>query len=303
MDTRPPPPGPPRWGFNRVYRTNLRPVLIAISALSALWSLLAGIGFFRSIGTDKREGTSKLALFAIVLGAVYMALFAIELLGFIAAVMQRLALVRLYAYGSLAALGLTAAGGIFQVVVHFTAKSDILKVCTDLTDGSTFAVYPFGFWGPSRHETLDAADAASWCNDAFNRDSWQSIITLLVSILLWGSFSVLAWGYYRQVLDPTSVVNFLRPSNQGRYGYPSHYNPPYNASVPNLAYNAPHAPMYAPPPGPPPARDVGADGKPPGYTGDGAPGYGLNDKENPFADFDEQERDVTSRPAGRETFQ
>lgn len=277
---------------------------MAVSVLSALWSLFAGIGLFRSISTDKQEGVSKLALFSIVLGAIYMAMFAIELLGFTAALMQRLALVRLYAYGSIVALGLTVAGGILQVVVHFTAKSDILKVCTDLTDGTTVAVYPFGFWGPSRHDTLDAADAASWCNDAYNRDSWQSILSLLVTILLWGSFSVLAWGYYRQVLDPTSVANFMRPSTQGR-GYPSHYNPPYNASVPNLSYNAPYAnqnPMYAPPPGPPPA----ADGNPLGYTGEGAPAYGLNDKENPFADFDEHtEHDVTSRPApgARETFQ
>ncbi|KAJ7201064.1 hypothetical protein GGX14DRAFT_658911 [Mycena pura] len=258
-----------------------------------------------AISTDKNEGVSKLALFSVVLGAVYMVIFVIELLGFTAALLQRLALVRLYAYGSLVALGLTVAGGIFQVVVHFTAKSDILKVCTDLTDGTTFAVYPFGFGGPSRHDTLDADDAASWCNDAYNRDSWQSIVTLLVTILLWGSFSVLAWGYYRQVLDPTSVANFVRPS---RSGYPSHYNPPYNASVPNLPYNAPYGdpnPRYAPPPGPPPARDVGADGKPPGYISDGAPGYGLNDKENPFADFDEHtEHDVTSRPGpgARETF-
>jgi hypothetical protein len=121
-------------------------------------------------------------------------------------------------------------------------------------------------------------------------------------------------------------------------GYPSHYNPPYDGGVPPLGYNqynnqygqqpygqppygqAPYG-QYAPPPGPPPqataANDEGADGKPPGYAGgDGKPAYGLDDKENPFADFDEpvrphgsrspdaEERDVTSRPApgGREGF-
>ncbi|KAJ7052790.1 hypothetical protein C8F01DRAFT_1169973 [Mycena amicta] len=296
MDTRAPPPGAPgRFGFKRVYRTNLRPVVIAVAALSALWSLFGCIGFFRSISIDKHEGVPKLATFAIVVGAIYMGA-----LGVVAATLQRVGLVGAYAYASFAAIALTLGGGVLQVVVHFTSKSDILKVCTDLATGSTFAVYPFGFWGPSRHDTLDAADAASWCNSQYDRSSWQNIVSLLITVVIWCSFSVLAWGYYRQVLDPTSVVNSIRaPSNRfNGGGYPLQpYNAPYNASIPNLGYAAPYGnpnPVYAPPPGAPPPRD-------------GAVGYGQDDKENPFADFDQPahtERDVTSRPGpgGRETF-
>jgi hypothetical protein len=316
MDTRPPPPaGAARFGLNRVYRTNLRPVIIGIGILSALWSLLSGIGFFRSISTDKQEGVPKLALFAIVLGAIYMVMFLIETFGVIAATLQRAGLVRLYAMLSMVVVGLTVGGGIFQVIIHFTSKSDILKECTSLTDGATTAVYPFGFFGPSRHETLDAADAADWCNDAYDRSSWSDIVSLLIMIFLYGSFSVLAWGYYRQVLDPTSVANFSRAPVIRLNNFPTQYNSPYNASVPNLGYgyNAPYngAPQtYAPPPGAPPTtRDAPfapPGPKAPGYTGsDETLGYGQDDKENPFADFDERtERDVTSRPApgGRDTF-
>ncbi|KAJ6463967.1 hypothetical protein C8R45DRAFT_1024791 [Mycena sanguinolenta] len=296
MNTRPPPPtGRLGFGFNRVYRTNLRPVIIWIGVLSALWTLLSYIGYFRSISTDKQEGVSKLATFAIVLGAVYMALFLIEVSCLVSH--QRLALVKLNAYLSLVSIGLTVGGGILQVVVHFTAKSDILKECTDLTDGATVAVYPFGFVGPSRHEIIDAADAASWCNDAYNRNSWQDIVSLLIYILISVSLSMLAWGYYRQVLDPTSVANFTRAPAQFN-AYPMH-SQPYNdnMSVPNLGYGAPYGGQqtYAPPPGAPPAAK-------PGYGGEAS--YG-EDKENPFADFDERtERDVTSRPApgGRSSF-
>lgn len=120
---------------------------------------------------------------------------------------------------------------------------------------------------------------------------------------------MLAWGYYRQVLDPTSVVNFARAPPTQFNAYPMHAQQPYNASVPNLGYNAPYgaAPYgppqsYAPPPGAPPAsRDIDK----PAYGGEQV-GYGReDDKENPFADFDERtERDVTSRPApgGQSTF-
>jgi disulfide bond formation protein DsbB len=300
MNTRPPPPQG-RFGFNRVYRTNLRPVIIAVGALSALWSLLSGIGFFRSIDTDKNEGVPKLATFAIVIGSVYMAMFLIETLGVIAATLQRLPLVRTYAILSLVAIVLTVGGGIFEVVVHFTSKSDILKECTTFAEGTTTATYPFGIFGPSSRETLDAADAANWCNHEYDQASWQNIISLLITIFLVCTFATLAWGYYRQLLDPTSVVNSLRaPSNQVHLvTYPSHYNPPYNASVPNLGYGAPQPQMYAPPPGMPPPPQS----KPLAF--DAEVGYGADDKENPFADFDERtERDVTSRPApgGREAF-
>ncbi|KAJ7241726.1 hypothetical protein B0H12DRAFT_42520 [Mycena haematopus] len=302
MNTRPPPPqGRMRFGFNRAYRTNLRPVVIAVGALSALWTLLSGW-----VLNQFPEGVPQLATFAIVLGAVYLTLCLIETFGVISAVSQRLALVRLYAYMSLVGIGLTTAGGIFQVVVHFTSKSDIIKECTNLTNGDTVAVYPFGFFGPSNHQTIDAEDAASWCNDQYNRNSWSDIVSLLIYIFLSVSFSMLAWGYYRQVLDPTSVANFTRAPAQFN-SYPMHSQPyndnssvpnlGYNAAVPNLGYNAPYANQqtYAPPPGAPPA------GKP---TYGVEPGYG-EDKENPFADFDERtERDVTSRPApgGQSTF-
>lgn len=118
-------------------------------------------------------------------------------------------------------------------------------------------------------------------------------------------FTVVAFNYYRQLLDPSSPANARRTPQVRNEAYPSHYNPPYNASVPNLGYgyNMPYAggPFQAPP-GPPPSHDD--YNKPPGYTGsDAALGYGAKDTKDPFADFD-HERDVTSRPGpgGHETF-
>ncbi|KAJ7829428.1 hypothetical protein B0H14DRAFT_3465752 [Mycena olivaceomarginata] len=278
MNTRPPPPKgkyAPQHDLDRRTDSNTRPVVIAVGALSALWTLLSRmIGFFRSINTDKQEGVPKLATFAIVLGAVYMAMFLIDTLGVIAAVsVTTVALVRIYAYATFVAIGLTVGGGILEVVVHFTSKSDILK------------------------------------EDAYDRSSWQNIVSLLIYIFLTVSFSMLAWGYYRQVLDPTSVVNFARAPPSQFNAYPMHAQP-YNASVPNLGYNAPYgaAPYgppqsYAPPPGAPPAsRDMSK----PAYGGEQVGYGGEDDKENPFADFDERtERDVTSRPApgGQSTVQ
>lgn len=133
-------------------------------------------------------------------------------------------------------------------------------------------------------------------------------------------FSLFSYAYYRQLLDPTSAANVVRaPIRAPPSGFPSHYNPAYNASVPSLGYQyGPYGQQpygqFAPPPGPPPPMDA-ADGKPPGYASGPGYGYEIDDKakENPFADFDEhvdkaggsqEEHDVTSRPApgGRDTF-
>lgn len=143
---------------------------------------------------------------------------------------------------------------------------------------------------------------------------------------------MIAFAYYRQMLDPSSPANASRaPSSQVRRGaFPTHYDPPYNASVPNLGYDAPYTSSggYAPPPGPPPQGHLDEQFAPPYEHGDGKlPGYGAgfgddmkdmdtkDSKEDPFSDFDgpsapaaarmpEVERDVTSRPGpgGRDTF-
>ncbi|KAJ7880767.1 hypothetical protein B0H14DRAFT_3434318 [Mycena olivaceomarginata] len=125
-------------------------ILNAWSSECALDATLRRIGFFRSINTDKQERVDKLATFSIVLGAVYMAKFLIDSRCHRRCI-TTVVLSPNLCVCDLVAIGLTVGGGILQVVVHFTSKSDILKECTDLTDGRTAATYPFGFFGPSRH--------------------------------------------------------------------------------------------------------------------------------------------------------
>jgi len=324
MNSRPPPPqgAPPTYAFvSRVYPRNLRPIVIGIASISALWALFDFIGYFRSVNTARQEAVPKLATFSIVLGALYAAMFAFEVFGVFAAITQRVPLVRTYALLSVATALIIVAAGLIRVVVHFTLKNDIIDECTGLSENSTVSVYPFGFFGPVSHDFIDHDDAVRWCTRAWDHDSWADIVSLLISIILAGLFTMIAFAYYRQVLDPSSPANASRvpPS---RFGAPSHYNPPYNASVPNLGYgyNTPYAggpspehgyqayPSYAPPSGPPPTHE-GYDGKPPDYLGGAGPGYGAEKADDPFADFEDgpsrrEERDVTSRPGpgGRETF-
>jgi len=308
MSSRPPPPSgpPPSYAFvTRVYRRNLRPVVITTAFLAAIWTLFSGIGWFRNFGVDKTQHVPKIASLSVALGALYMGVFGIGLFGMAAAGSQRIALVRTYTVLAPLAALIVIATGIARVVTHFVWKDEIISECTNLTTGGEI-IY-FGFWGPTKAETLDQQSAADWCNSAWGHDSWSEILAMLITSVIAILFALIPFSYYRQLLDPSSAANAFRaPSSQVRGDYP-HYNPPYNASVPNLPYAYNARPQYAPPPGPPPGHDESFippydANKPPGYSGDDN-GYGDDSKDgkNPFADYDDgpglrEERDVTSRP-------
>jgi hypothetical protein len=304
MDRRQPPQtgAPVQYAFvNRVYTRNLRPVIIAVGSLSALWTLLSAISAFRDINIDKDNHFSKLATFSVVLGIMYMVACVIEVFGVTAAVTQRLGLIMIYAMASVVSALLVVGASLVGVVVHFTLKNDLISECTTLSTGENGS-FRFGLWGPSVSETLTPSEAASFCQNGWDHDSWADIVSLIIEIILGVLFSVMAFAYYRQMQDPTSVANTFRaPSNQirGGGGYPQHYNPPYgSSSVPNLPYGAGPMPTttYAPPPGPPPqfggasAPGYDADdmGKLPSYEGGGYfDGKNHDDsKEDPFADFE-----------------
>lgn len=293
-----------------------------ISGLAALWALLSGISSFRTLTDDESKQIPHLRTISLILGIVYMIAFVIECFGIMAATLQRAAMVRIYSFLSILSSLLILGGSLTQTIIHFTMKDELLNLCTTDATGDT-VFFGFGFWGPSRKDTLDSNEAANWCKNEWDHDSWSDILALLLEIVLALFFVAITFAYYAQVMDPTSPVNNTRiPPNQTRPAYqPEHYNPPYTT--------------YPPPPGAPPYVDQGFvppydANKPPGYAardgkfeGDhdaksfgGDHKYGDDEdlKEDPFSDFDGpsrkgvspgyEERDLTSRPrpGDRDTF-
>ncbi|KAK7683580.1 hypothetical protein QCA50_013418 [Cerrena zonata] len=294
MSSRPPPAtgNPPAYGaVARAYQSSLRPVVLVLSLITAIWSLIWYINLFRDINVDKDHGQPKLATLAIALGSLYISVTAIETFGIVAAATQRLALVRIYSIAAIVSSLLVIGAGFVRTITHFTLKSALIDECTEISTGGDI-IFRFGIWGPTVRDHLDAAEAAQFCKNAWSHDSANEIISLIVEIVLAGFFCAIAWSYYKQLLDPNFGRQKVRaPSQQFENSYPQHYNPPY------LAYSAPSG-TFAPPPGPPPLHAGGYapsyapayDGsmKPPGYEGPGIAGYGENkdDKDDPFADFE-----------------
>ncbi|KIY67054.1 hypothetical protein CYLTODRAFT_397812 [Cylindrobasidium torrendii FP15055 ss-10] len=286
--TRPPPPtgAPPTYAL--AVRRNLRPVVMFCATISGLWALFSAIGEFRSISAANDTNHSSLVMFAIIMGALHLAVTLVEVFGLVSVFTQRIPLVRIYAMMSAFSILLVLGAGIVRVIMHFSKKSDIIAECTTLSTEDDVYFYPYGFWGPVSHTTIDEKDAQNWCSREWSHDSWADIVSLLITLGLAGFFTVVAFSYYRQLLDP-NASRMTVPANAP----PQHYNPPYNASVPNLPYNqqwaAPPPPQgWAAPQGPPPNwhEDVAAnDSKPPGYTGGGF-GYGASDSKDDFGAHD-----------------
>lgn len=262
--------------------------------MAGIWSLFSAIGYFRNISIYNGNHASQLVLFSIILGVLYMVVVVIEIFAFFASPVK-IPLVRTYAYLSGLVVLIAAAIGLIEIVVHFVFKNTIISECTDLNEGDTVIIG--GIFGPQSAGTLSPADARDWCTNAWNRGSWSDIISFLIITFLAGFFSVIAFSYLRQVLDPSHPANTFREPAHRMGNFPSHYNPPYNPTYANY-------PSYPAPAGPPPNQSTDAfvppyDGKPPGYIrGDDFKG-GFGDMHK-GGDFDDgpSERDIvpTSRP-------
>jgi len=259
-------------------------VVIGLAFLGSAWTLFSGVGSFRNVGIDRSNAAPQLANIDIALGAIYLTVALIEAFGVFSAVSQRLALVRIYALLSAFTTVAILAAGLVRVVAHFVFKNEMISQCTTLTQNDEIVYY--GFFGPVGHHTIEPDEAARWCQEAWDHDSWSEIIAMLVTSGLALFFTAVVFSYYRQLLDPSSPANAARlpPSSSfpnSRFP-PAHYAPAYggeNASVPNLGYAAPE---YEP-------------GKPPGYARGGYLGESGDTKEK---SADGGERDVTS-PGGR----
>ncbi|TFK28269.1 hypothetical protein FA15DRAFT_665488 [Coprinopsis marcescibilis] len=269
----PPPQGPPpSYAFvTRVYKRSLRPVVIVVCILAGIWTLFSANPDLRTSNPRSTENSTTLKILAIVLGTLYMFIAVIQAFGIFSAATQKLGPTRIFAWLSVLAIVLMAGVGLARVVIHFTKKVN-------------------GFWGPISSGRLDRESADLWCRRSWERGSWSEIVAFLATTLLATLFASVAFGFYRQLLDPTSVQNVFRaPATARADFYPPQYAPPYNASgpMPYPTYGqyptAPYGgappyggpgtpaqgpysayPAYGPPPGPPPSET-----KPPNYEGGG----------------------------------
>jgi len=267
--------------------------MIVVAVLGALWASFAAVGYFRNVSYYNRQDATTLAVIAIILGAVYAFIAVVECFGIWVGVTRKIKPARIFAWLTAVVFILVVAAGLAKVIIHYTLKNQIIDACVSSVDGGTYVFS--GFWGPITSGTIDRASAEAWCNRSWNRGSWSEIIAFLCIAFLAAMFASISFGFYRQVLDPASVLNAWRTGPPTGGMMPTHYAPPYAGGYvqPAPPYQPGPAPnnYWVPPPGPPPATNDA--NKPPGYgnepgTGGGQWGYGAGTREpevnkDPFA--------------------
>jgi len=254
--TRPPPPSgqPPRYVFTRYFRANLRPVVIGIGIVGAVYALIWGGSSFSNLNSDKSQNLGQLVPFDIALGAAYMAVAAIELFGIWGAIRQSLSIIRLYAMLSLVVSVISFGAEILRLVVHFKFKGPMITQCENAVQSDSNNSDIFGnhrTHGPSPQDAID------FCNDAWSHRTFSDIAWLIISLICSLVFASIAFSYYRQLLDPTSGVARTRQQDNvpldtfrsyGQYGeYAQGTGLAYNGGAARASSAAPdYAPPYEP---------------------------------------------------------
>jgi len=278
-------------------RKNLRPVVVAMSLITAIWALAWTVSSFKQLKLVKSYDLPKLAPSAIAQGVMFGIGCLFQTYGIIAAGMQRFTMIKINAFLCALSTLLIIATGLMRVITHFVFKSDFITECIGIAQ--TGSIGPvFGIWGSNPTNRLNKDQATDYCNSEWSRDSFAEIVALVLEILLGLFFTSIAFAYYRQALDPSSAANSYRvPFNPTRRdNHHTHYNPPYDGTS--------YVPVYLPSAGPPPA-----DGKPPEYKRASDMLFrGDNDakEDDSFSDYDGpsvpmpthwvEDRDTTSPP-------
>jgi len=235
-------------GFpSRMMRSNLRPVVLFAALSTGLWSFLWALSSFR-LATDSEVGEIPgLKNAALSNGILYIIAAVIQLFDLSAAWSRQARLVRIYAYASVLTALCVLAGSLIRIVIHFTQKKALLSVCTNENAGDTI-FYSWGIWGPVSSTTLDQGDVADWCNQAWSRTSWSNILAFIIELCVAFFFLLVIFGYYKQLLDPSSAAYAFRSQNQYPLGaYPSYvgFAPPQGP--PPGTYERESDPPFAPP--------------------------------------------------------
>lgn len=241
--------------MQRAYRYNLRPVALTCACLAWLWTLLWSIRSFQAVSGD-RSSFARVVPFDITLGTLYAVACAIEAFGFFAMFRQNSKLVGVYSWASVGAVVVVLAAEIIRIVLHFTLKKSLIDECTTENTGD-IVVSRGGFWDPTTTATLSADEARRWCNDAWNRGTFSDFAWFIVSALLGAMFVSVNFAYWRQLLDPTSVVSRYPRAPSEQYGmgpmpnHPQPYNPyaqqqynPYSYGQPDPFARSEYAPPY-----------------------------------------------------------
>lgn len=135
-----------------------------------------------------------------------MAVAAIEVFGIWAAVRQNLHMVKLYVTLSLFVVVIVFGAEILRLVLHFKFKGPMINECIALVNSDSDPGDGFGFLGSHHPHGLIPADASDYCNSAWSHNTFSDIAWLIFSLIGSLIFSSIAYSYYRQLLDPSSVA-------------------------------------------------------------------------------------------------
>ncbi|WVQ85953.1 hypothetical protein IAT38_008121 [Cryptococcus sp. DSM 104549] len=238
---------PPRYAtvVRKVYPYSLRPIVIFISIVGFIYGLALGVESIRDMNNDKE--TTKMKIFDLIIGIMFLVIALIELFCIAVAAMQSLPLARILLVAVPVGVLVNFGAQILAIVVHFSLKSDLIAQCVYDETGATYSDR-FGTTG-----NITETQAQSVCDSSWSRGTWGVFAWLIITACLSVLFASTMMSYYHQLRDPSSVrertPRGMQNQNQAFPMQPGYYPPPpANGQQPWMVPPYPGPPANAPPP-------------------------------------------------------
>lgn len=227
-----PPPSYARLPL-RYFHSNLRPIVLAVTAFSALWTLAAGIGFIKARADP--ANVAPLPKLFLAFGIVYLFVSALEMYGFVAAYSRRPQLIKIFLLTTFASAVLSSVTELARVIVHFVDKNQIIATCVadQLAENN------------GSGSDLTPLQASSYCSATWQNGIYYRIGFLILTALLASFFTSLVASYLHQINHPSQTQGQAQQPQRlppsAAYNYPL---APYPGSQQTPAYDV--APPYIP---------------------------------------------------------
>jgi len=210
---------PPKSLFTRIYETNWRALVLALSTINALRFALQANNSFHDVDVDHDQHLLNLAHVSFTLSVMYTWACVIEVYGVFSSLFPRQCLIRAYTVLSFLSILLVTAAGMINTIAYFMFADDLVKECVALASAGKMdmrSLFRSEAWRTNYANPVPAGIAQTQCLTTFHSESATQILSVILFSLVPSTVCFLiVWTWGRQVRDSGHVA-YLGKSHMGR---------------------------------------------------------------------------------------
>ncbi|KAJ7597709.1 hypothetical protein C8J56DRAFT_1159558 [Mycena floridula] len=213
---------PPKSLFTRIYETNWRGLVLALSVINALRFALQAVcdnNSFHDVDVDHDQHLLNLAHVSFTLSVMYTWACIIEIYGVFTSLFPRQCLIRAYTVLSFLSILLVTAAGMINTIAYFMFADDLVKECVALASTGKMdmrSLFRSEAWRTNYANPIPTGIAQTQCLTTFHKESATQVLSVILFSLIPSTICFLiVWTWGRQVRDSGHAA-YLGKSHFGR---------------------------------------------------------------------------------------